>query len=77
MRKRRDKGKRKAYCSKKMNLTSLLGNGTAAVSVDENNASDVDSGGDLETFKYYSEGVVLTPISVFGIFGEENTDATE
>ena len=25
---------------------------------------------ELATFKYYSEGVVLTPISVFGIFGE-------
>ena len=25
---------------------------------------------DLTAFKYYSEGVVLTPISVFGIIGE-------
>jgi hypothetical protein len=33
-------------------------------------AEDVVHGGSLAEFKFYAEGVVLTPISIFGILGE-------
>ena len=50
-----------------MNVTEELmaANETAAA------AADTDSiEGELERFRFYTQGVIVTPVSVFGIIGE-------
>ena len=46
-------------------VNSTILNGTTA-----GDAAAAANYEDLNTFKYYSEGILLTPISAFGILGE-------
>ena len=50
-----------------VNVTEeLIANETAAMA-----AADVDSiESELERFRFYTQGVIVTPVSVFGIIGE-------
>lgn len=50
-----------------VNVTEeLIANETAAMA-----AADVDSiESELERFRFYTQGVLVTPVSVFGIIGE-------